>query len=293
MNDEQNKLLLLEEENQRLRKECASLNGQVKRISEKLEEAESFKSHFIANITNELINPFTSIMGLSKTILSVKKEQWKKVISMVALIHSEAFDLDFQFRNLFYAAKLEAGEVSVESLKIDIPDFLQNIKDAFRYYSKKKKLSIEINVPHIGNCQGLAFKTDPEKLKLILSNLLKNAINFSYEEQKIELTAWIEEQHLKISVRDHGRGISSEDQKYIFDRFRRLNNNINSINKGQGLGLSLTMALLEVLNGNIDVVSEPEKGAVFTITVPETEAEIVGFSGDGDEMIFGSEDEMF
>ena len=95
--------------NTRSLEELKELNEKLLEVNKKLEESEALKSHFISNITNEIINPFTSILGLSRSILAVKKENWKKVISMVALIHSEAFNLDFQLRNIFLAAKIEAS----------------------------------------------------------------------------------------------------------------------------------------------------------------------------------------
>ena len=86
--------------------ELKDSTDELKTVNKKLEESESLKSHFISNITNEIINPFTSILALSRSILQVKKENWKRVISMVAMIHSEAFNLDFQLRNIFLAAKI-------------------------------------------------------------------------------------------------------------------------------------------------------------------------------------------
>ncbi|HRW63836.1 MAG TPA: hypothetical protein P5132_10120, partial [Bacteroidales bacterium] len=82
--------------NKRALEEVQELNEELKKANNKLEESEALKSHFISNITNEIINPFASILALSKNILSVEKENWKKVISMVSLIYSEAFNLDFQ-----------------------------------------------------------------------------------------------------------------------------------------------------------------------------------------------------
>ena len=99
------------EVNKQTLNEVQELNDELRKVNRKLEDSEALKSHFISNITNEIINPFASILALSKNILSVDKENWKKVITMVSLIYSEAFNLDFQLRNIFVAAKLEAGEV--------------------------------------------------------------------------------------------------------------------------------------------------------------------------------------
>ena len=113
--------------------ELTQLNVELREVNKKLEESESLKSHFISNITNEIMNPFTSILGLSRAILSVDKEAWKKVIQMVALIHAEAFSLDFQFRNIFFAAKIEAGEQTPEVLNVDILALVDGLLDSLGY----------------------------------------------------------------------------------------------------------------------------------------------------------------
>jgi signal transduction histidine kinase len=88
-------------ENKLALQELTILNEKLVTVNRKLEDSEKLKSHFISNIANEIVNPFTSILGLSGNLLSVKGENWEKALNMVNLIHSEAFSLDFQFRNIF------------------------------------------------------------------------------------------------------------------------------------------------------------------------------------------------
>ncbi|HOZ13781.1 MAG TPA: HAMP domain-containing sensor histidine kinase [Tenuifilaceae bacterium] len=282
------------EQNKKSLKELKELNNELKVVNKKLEESEALKTHFISNITNEIINPFTSIIGLSKAILSVDKENWKKVISMVALIHSEAFNLDFQLRNIFVAAKIEAGDIYPEILRVDVQNLLESVIESFKFELRKKKMNIQFNLNgDSGNNQLATFKTDPEKLKLIIANLLSNAINFSFEGGVIEIDARIKDSVLSIKVRDHGIGISKENQKIIFDRFKRVDSGINSLNRGHGLGLSINKAIIDMLNGYIDIESELGKGACFTINIPESEEPIEGFATDANEMFFDSDSEVF
>jgi signal transduction histidine kinase len=271
--------------------ELQELNRELRIVNKKLEESESLKSHFISNITNEIINPFTSIIGLAKHILSVKKEDWKTVISMVALIHSEAFNLDFQLRNIFVAAKTEAGEIYPEILNVDIKTLISNVLESFRFEAKKKNLALNLhfNIQAKEN-ETIYFKTDPEKIKLILSNLLSNAIKFSFEKQAIDMRIWMEESNLVVSVEDYGTGISEENQKKIFDRFKRLDTGINSLNRGHGLGLSINKAILDLLKGSVDIQSEIGKGSKFIITIPEAKSDTAGFSTDGNEFLFEDEE---
>lgn len=272
-------------ENKKALKDLKSLNEQLKQVNLKLEESEAMKSHFISNITNEIVNPFTSILALSRQILSVKKEDWKRVISMVALIHSDAFNLDFQFKNIFVAAKLEAGEIYPEILKVNLVSLINNVVDSFKYEAKKKHLQLEASFSEPDK-KVIEFKTDPEKIRLMLSNLLSNAIKFSYENQKIDIFVDVSKSGLKLIVKDYGEGISPENQRIIFDRFKRLDSGINSLNRGHGLGLSVNKALLDMLGGRIEVDSELKKGSTFELHIPESEVESEGFSGDGTDFMF-------
>jgi signal transduction histidine kinase len=279
------------EDNAKTIQELKDLTEELKIVNKKLEESEALKSHFISNITNEIINPFTSILGLSRNILAVKKENWKKVISMVALIHSEAFNLDFQLRNIFLAAKIEAGEIYPEILNVDLKNLVKSIIDAFRIESKKKNISMDFQFdikPEKGNI--FFFKTDPEKVKLAVANLISNAIKFSYDDNKIIIRIWKTDNIVQVLVQDYGTGISEANQKIIFDRFKRLDSGINSLNRGHGLGLSINKAVIDLLQGKIDIKSEINKGAIFTLSIPEAKNNIAGFSADGNEFLFDEEE---
>lgn len=273
--------------------EVQELNKELKKVNKKLEDSEALKSHFISNITNEIVNPFASILALSKNILSVKKENWKKVFSMVSLIYSEAFNLDFQLKNIFVAAKIEAGEIFPEILNVDIKHLIESVIESFKHETKKKKLKVNLNFNIITEYdKPFYFKTDPEKLRLILSNLLSNAVNFSFNEEEIIINASIDNGALVISVQDFGTGINLENQKIIFDRFKRLDSGINSIHRGHGLGLSINKALLDLLDGSIDIQSEMGKGANFTIVIPENKSQVSGFAFDGNELFFDDDQEF-
>lgn len=282
------------EQNKIAVKELKSLNEELKTVNKKLEESEALKSHFISNITNEIINPFTSILGLSRAILSVDKENWKKVVSMIALIHSEAFTLDFQFRNIFVAAKIEAGEIFPEIVNTDVLSLIDSVIENFKFEARRKKINIVLDHKLPVDAKGMfLFKTDPEKLKLILANLLSNAINFSFEGGQIEIIATMNQNDLSICVRDHGVGISKENQKIIFDRFKRLDSGINSLNRGHGLGLSVNKAVIEMLDGKIKIDSELGQGSCFTIIIPESEETTTDFASDANETFFESDEETF
>ena len=268
---------------------------ELKAVNQKLTESESLKGHFISNVTNEIVNPFASILGLSKSIIASGDHDIMKIKNMAELIHSEAFDLDFQLKNIFTAARIEAGEIEPEFIKTDIELLISSIIATYRYKAEQKQLVIKFTTDVEKKIsEGSYFVTDPEKLRLILSNLLSNSIKFSNAANRVELKAWIEDDNLKVSVKDFGIGIDKNDLEVIFDRFKRLNTSINSLNPGHGLGLSVTKALLDSMSGEIDIVSKRNIGSMFTITIPQGIASEDGFALDGNEFIFNdSEDEVF
>lgn len=272
--------------------EVQELNHELKEVNKKLEDSEALKSHFISNITNEIINPFASILALSKNILKVGKEDWPEVQKMVNLIYSEAFNLDFQLRNIFVAAKLEAGDIFPEILKVDVKLLIESLIESFQYeYEKKKlKITLEFNIKTSAE-NSFYFKTDAEKLRLIIANHLSNAIKFSHTNGRIIINVCIENELLKISVEDFGYGVSEENLKIIFDRFKRLDSGINSLNRGHGLGLSVNKAIIDLFDGKIDVQSEIGKGSNFTVFIPEAKVNTSGFALDGNELFFEDENE--
>jgi signal transduction histidine kinase len=291
--DELSKRLLENENCKNLLKKQAE---DLKLVNSKLAESESLKSHFISNVTNEIVNPFASILGLSKNIMASKDSDVKSK-NMAELIHSEAFELDFQLKNIFAAAKIEAGEAEPEFVKVDIEQLMQSVVSAYMYKAEQKQLHINFSFELDNELKDHKyFKTDPEKLKLILSNLLSNSIKYSNAANKIEIKGWIEEgRSLKVTVKDYGVGIDKENLELIFDRFKRLDNTINSINTGHGLGLSVSKAMADALNGEIEIASKRNIGSLFTVAIPEGQAEDSdGFAFDGNEFIFeGGGDEVF
>lgn len=271
-------------------------NLQMIDINKKLAEAESLKSHFISNITNEIVNPFASILGLSKNIISAKESDFKKIKIMAELIHSEAFELDFQLKNIFTAARIEAGLAQPEVIRTEINQLITSVVGTYEYKAEQKQLNVKFSFELDEKLkESVFFNTDPEKLRLIISNLLNNSIKYSNAASKIEIKGWIEDGKLKLAVKDYGIGIDKKNLEVIFDRFKRLDSSIHSHNPGHGLGLSVTKALLDSIDGTIDIVSKRNIGSVFTISIPEGVAnEQDGFALDGNEFIFDdSEDEIF
>jgi signal transduction histidine kinase len=246
---------------------------ELQQVNARLEESEQLKSRFLSNIRNEINNPFASILGLSRQLLKIDQLQPEQVRNVGRLIYSEAFDLNFQLRNIFAAAELEAGETAVQASQIELDELLEDMLATFADLSERQQVALQLKKPG----QPVTFCSDAEKIQLILSNLISNAIRFSHEEQQghdfkqLEVSYRVTGKLLYFTVSDQGIGITEEELPQIFDRFKQLDMGETKTHRGHGLGLSVVRALLESLEGRIEVKSRPGKGSTFTVIIPECE----------------------
>jgi len=274
-------------------KDLEILNKELILVNQKLEESEKLKSHFISNIRNEIINPFSSIIGLSKQLMNSETHDKQKVLQFASMIFNEAFELDFQLKNIFAAASIEAGDLIPQIVEIDVPSFFNNAIKYIEQRAMTKNLKINLDF-HTATATSI-FKTDAEKLNIIIMNLLANAIDFSDEKSEdIVVKINLNTESLMFSVKDNGKGIPIDKLDAIFDRFKRLNMNIHTSNKGYGLGLSITKSFVEILGGHINVESELGKGSTFNIFIPESNFEKprLGFVSDDAEFFDNEKDSM-
>ena len=278
------------EENGKTLNALKVVNEKIVEVNKKLQESEALKSNFLSNIRNEINNPLTSILCMSKVLADSGSQDMETVVSMAGSIHSEAFNLDFQLRNIFAAAELEAGETEMSLSRADIDTLIYSSIESFIHKANARKITVSFEslarsgAPH-------EFTTDPEKLQLAVTNLLSNAIEYSHEGGRVEIKAWIDKAVLNISVRDYGIGIDKADHKAVFDRFRQLDSGVSKSHLGHGLGASVTKAVVELMNGTIDLESEKGKGSIFTISIPEAGDGGDVFSGDSNEFFFEVQEE--
>ncbi len=275
-----------------LNTELFHLKNELLEVNQKLENSEMFKSHFISNVTNELVNPVASLLALSKFLHNIDTTDSENIKKFSRLIYNEAFDIDFQIRNVFFAAKFESGKYTIENTTFSLRELINSVVSDFNHLLNNKNLEIKTELKKDKLHDNIT--TDAEKLKLVFSNILSNSIRFSNENDKIIIKATLLEDSLQVSIRDFGVGISPDLTDKVFERFYRIDNSINSENKGSGLGLSVSKQIIEVLGGSIRF-EDHENGVEvkFNIqTMPETEAGD-DFSSNGNEFFFDGDVEFF
>ena len=265
--------------------ELQTVSRELENLNRKLQASEAMKGHFLSNIRNEINNPLTSISGLARHLMTGRCAP-EQVSEIAGMIYSEAFDLDFQLRNIFVAAELEAGEAQPEFCNVEMESLLKNTVALLARHLAFKEINVIEAVTN--STSSPLFVSDAQMLQVMLGNLLMNAIEFSPVGGTVGVEMQISPTGLQLSVADHGSGIDSADQQKIFDRFVQMESGTTRTHHGHGLGLSITRALVELLGGRVTVVSARGAGAKFNLDIPAPQlaATVSLHASDGNFFLF-------
>lgn len=239
-----------------------------KRISEnaklQAEQANSMKSSFLANISHEIRTPLNGIIGYSKlvaedNISSNNRSSYLEIINYSSNQLIEIVD------SILHMAEIETGQTELQLQELNIEEFTGDIISEFSLFAENKNLDFLFNC-NIAKKQ-LIVKTDAQKLRFILNNLINNALKFT-DNGSVTVKCFIVATLLTFSVTDSGIGIENKFLDDIFKPFFQVNSGWNSRVRGNGLGLSICKSYCEILGGTIKVVSYPGKGSEFTVQLP-------------------------
>ncbi|MEZ4926808.1 MAG: ATP-binding protein [Saprospiraceae bacterium] len=245
---------------QRRRKKEADLALEKERFERnKLEELDTLKTRFFANISHELRTPLTLVMAPLEKALS-NKPIHPKLEEDLKLAHSNSAKLLTLVNEILDLSKLESGKLDLDMQSTPLKSFLERVVYSFQSLSEFRE--IKLGFTYEGS-ENLAIETDRDKLEKILNNLLSNAIKFTDAGGDVHLKAKTETETLEIKVSDTGAGIPDEELPKIFNRFYQTGNH-----GGTGIGLALSKELARLFNGQLQVESKEEKGSVFTLTIP-------------------------
>ncbi|MSR77276.1 MAG: response regulator [Candidatus Omnitrophica bacterium] len=241
------------------------LYEQVQVQNDRLKELDRLKTEFLANTSHELRTPLNGILGLVESVIDGAdgpvNESQKKHLEMI--IESGA-NLKELINNLLELSRMESGQMELKVKAFNIMNVIDAVRALLGGVAQKKGLRFEkIAPPQLSDVYG-----DPEKIQRVLINLAGNSIKFTHE-GSVTIKVEEDEARLKISVADTGIGISPEDQKIVFERFRQADGSATRTYEGTGLGLSIAREIAQLHGSSIEVQSTPQKGSAFSFFLPK------------------------
>ncbi len=256
--------------------EQKNLTDELIIAKEKAEESDRLKSAFLANMSHEIRTPMNGILGFTE-LLKEPDLTGENQLLYIEIIEKSGMRLLNIINDIIGISRIESGELELNLTETNINELIALIFNTFKAELEIRNIQFECKTTL--QDMDAFFRADREKLKSILTNLIKNAIKFThsgsivfgYQVKPLDKKSNADlsvHQELLFFVKDTGIGISMEKQKHIFERFRQGSENLTRSYEGAGLGLSITKAYVEFMGGKIWVESEVFKGSTFNFTIP-------------------------
>jgi PAS domain S-box-containing protein len=256
----------LREKVQEATAELAEQNELLRRQAFQLEQASAAKSQFLANVSHELRTPLNAILGYTHLMLEgISGDLTGSQRDKLGRVDSNARHLLAIINDLLDIARIESGKMTVQVEKLLLPDLIDEVMTEVEPLIARTRLAVTRTLaPRMPE-----IRTDRQKVKQIVLNLLSNALKFTPEGSvSIAIDYDTEGEEISVAVADTGIGISEENQKTIFEAFGQADSSYAKRHSGTGLGLSICRRLAHLLGGRITLVSQIGEGSTFTLFLP-------------------------
>ena len=237
---------------------------QLEKAKEEAEKASRVKSVFLANMSHEIRTPLTSILGFAEVIgQEIDEDMEGKIPRFARLIEESGKELLETLDAVLNLSRLEAGEMELVPETVPLEEPVREVVEVHRPEAKEAGIALEAHL----EAQATA-RVDEGGLKLILRNLLSNALKYTEEGGSVDVRVREKKGKSVIEVEDTGVGMDPAMVPKLFEPFRQASEGASRQYEGTGLGLAVTRRMARQMDGAIDVETEQGEGSRFTVRVP-------------------------
>lgn len=237
----------------------------VERANERLRGLDKAKSDFFANLSHDLRTPLNVIIGPVQVVQRSPALDGRSRRYLEMALRG-ARRLDAMINDLLDLARIEAGVVQLNLVRLDLGELIGSMVEGTSIYARSLGQQLTFEAAP-GPC---VADVDPDKVERVVANLVSNALKFSPAGSEIRVWLTMVRDTLRIAVQDQGPGIPAESRAVIFDRFARLPDATGRRPRGAGIGLAVAREFVELHGGRIWVESVPGEGATFFVELPRT-----------------------
>jgi len=254
---------------QQKRKQAADLKLSLEQAeSLRLREVDKMKTNFFTNISHELRTPLTLILSpIADVIPEINSKPIRGKLEIVQRNGERLLNLVNEIMDL---SKVEIGKLESHQSEVNLIPLIKRIFSSFESLAAIRRLKYELKL----DINKVNVLLDRDKFEKIIHNLLSNAIKFTKTGGKINMYVSNNDEYYFFEIKDNGQGIAVEDQLHVFDRYYQAQNSQQALQGGTGIGLALAKELAQLLGGDIEMVSQLNKGSCFKLILPLKEIQI-------------------
>ncbi len=284
-NDQTNKIRLLEKEKSkeisdsndikdhyfnelsRLNNELVGMQRELTKKNMELAELNKLKNKFLGMAAHDLRNPLGHIINFSEFIAEEKNRLSSDQIDFVDQIKSLSWFMLNMVTELLDVSAIESGEININFKKTDIVQLIEKVLKLNKTLADRKEINLNFNSTE----SSIIVTLDKGKIEQVFTNLLTNAIKYSFNNTEIVVDIKREDTVITISVKDEGQGIAEDELAILFKPFQTTSTRSTDGEKSTGLGLFIVKKIIEAHNGKIRAESELGKGSTFYVILPIVE----------------------
>jgi signal transduction histidine kinase len=241
--------------------ENASITIELRAAYERQKELDILKDQFIITASHELRTPLTAVLGYIELLAAYNSSlSLETRAEFIAKAHYGCDELALMVNNIMDASRVQLDAENVKLSQVSLVEPIKHVLEILEAMTQREQRAIRVEVP-----DEVSVMANTIQLRQILLNLMSNALKYSPQGSSIEITSIIDDGHVTLRIHDHGLGVPVEDQLHLFERFVRLERDMNSPVRGAGLGLYICKQLVTAMGGEIWVESSgiPGEGSTF------------------------------